>query len=132
MSAQVIGAVSQQQSQAKPSTKARRTVAPYTDIYETPENIVLVADMPGVGLEDINISLEDDTLVIEGTRHEVLRDGYKPVYAEYELSNYRRVFTVSTDIARDKITATAKDGVLTLTLPKAEPVKARKITVLAT
>lgn len=112
-------------------TRNRRALVPRADIYETPESIVLMAEMPGVAEDSVNIILENDLLTIEGNGADEARAGFALAYAEYEIGDYRRAFTLSTQVDRDKIVATVKDGVLTLVLPKAEPAKARKITVRA-
>jgi len=110
-------------------TRARPVFVPRADIFETPDAIVLVADVPGVKESNLNITLENDVLTIEGNVEPEARPGFSLAHAEYEVGDYRRVFTLSTDVDRAKIEATLKSGVLTLTLPKAEPAKARKIAV---
>lgn len=110
-------------------SEVQRTTTPRTDIYETPEALVLLTDMPGVREDNVEVTLENDVLTLSGTVESKRRPGYRLGYAEYESSNYRRVFTVNTDIARDRIEATLKDGVLKVVLPKVEPAKARKISV---
>jgi len=112
-------------------TRARPVFVPRADIYETPEAIVLLADVPGVKEGNLSITLEDDVLTIEGNVEPEVRQGFSLAHAEYEVGDYRRVFTLSTDVDRDKIEATLKAGVLKLVLPKAEPAKARKIAVRA-
>ena len=112
-------------------TRARPVFVPRADIYETPEAIVLLADVPGVKESNLSITLENDVLTIEGNVEPEAHSGFSLAHAEYEVGDYRRVFTLSTDVDRDKIEATLKAGVLTLVLPKAEPAKARKIAVRA-
>jgi len=108
-------------------TSSRRVFIPPTDIYETPESIVVVAEIPGVSPDGVDITLERRVLTIRGRAADQDHDGYRQIYNEYDDGDYERVFTLSEDIDRDRISATHKNGVLHLVLPKAEPVKARKI-----
>ena len=101
---------------------------PPTDIRETDEAIVLVADMPGVSAESVEITLEDELLTVKGTVHQQDRRPTRPAYTEFELGNYERSFLVSDDIDGDGIDAHMSNGVLTLTLPKVHPTH-RKIDV---
>ena len=94
---------------------------PRVDIYETEDGIVLKADMPGVGEESVDITLEKNVLTINGYVEPEEREDYCLTYAEYRVGDYQRSFTVSNEIDQDKIEATLKNGVLTLNLPKAVP-----------
>ncbi len=101
---------------------------PAVDIYESPTEVVLLADMPGVGPGQVDIDLKNDTLSLIG------RVGGKPeegssLLAEYRMGNYFRNFRISDVVDREKITASMKDGVLRLVLPKAEKAKPRKIAI---
>ena len=131
MATNVLQRQDAQTSEKVERTRSRRVFVPPVDIFETPESVVLVADMPGVAEKDVSITLENDLLTIEGNLEDPSYPGQALTYQEYENGDYRRVFTLSTDVERDKIAATVKDGVLRLELPKAEPVKARKIEVRA-
>ena len=110
-------------------TRARRTYAPRTDIFETNDALVLVADMPGVMQDDLDITLERRELTIRGRTADYAPEGYSPVYGEYESGDYERTFVVSDEIDADKIEARLKDGVLHLTLPKAAAAQAKRIQV---
>jgi len=112
-------------------TRNRRVYSPRVDIFEKDNTIVLLADMPGTDETNINISLEKNILTITGEVDVQQRQGYQLEYAEYGVGDYSRSFTVSEDIDRDKIEATVKNGVLRLTLPKAEAAKPRRIDVRA-
>jgi HSP20 family molecular chaperone IbpA len=104
---------------------------PAVDIFETKDELVLVADMPGVPADALNVHLEGDELAIEGrVRPEDYQD-LKPLYVEYGVGGYYRRFTLGEMIDRDGIKAQMKNGVLVLKLPKAERARARKITVEA-
>ena len=102
---------------------------PRVDIYETKDATILLADMPGVGSNDVEIELEDSILTIKGRVKPVEREGYELIYSEYAEGEYERSFSLSDGVDRDKIEATMKNGVLRLVLPKAEELKPKKIEV---
>ena len=112
-------------------TRTRRTFIPLADIYETPEWIVVLAEMPGVAPDKVDITLERRVLTIRGRSENQQHANYRRIYAEYEDGDYERVFTLSEDIDRDRIEARHKDGVLHLVLPQAETAKTRKIELKA-
>lgn len=112
-------------------TRSGPTYVPPTDIYETEDAIYVVADMPGVGPEGVEVALEGSTLTISGTPEGHEPEAGEALRLEYEPGGYLRAFTVSDAIERDGIRAVIKDGVLTLTLPKAGPARTRKINVQA-
>jgi HSP20 family protein len=109
-------------------TREQPVFVPRADIYEKNDAIVLVADMPGVSPEAVDITLEQNTLTIRGYVEPVEPEGYTLAYAEYRVGDYERSFTLSSQIDRDKIEATIKDGVLHLHLFKVSP-STTKITV---
>jgi HSP20 family protein len=111
-------------------TRDRACFVPRADIYETNDGITVVADMPGVDENSVDITLEQNVLTINGYTTPVASEGYRLAYAEYQVGDYQRRFTISEQIDRDKIEAVVKDGVLRLHLPKVEPTT-RKITVKA-
>ena len=111
-------------------TRAGACFVPRADIYETNEGIVVLADMPGVDEESIDITLEQNVLTINGYVASQRPEDYSLAYAEYRVGDYQRRFTVSDQIDKDNIGATMKDGVLRLHLPKAEP-STKKISVKA-
>jgi HSP20 family molecular chaperone IbpA len=112
-------------------TRARKAYVPRVDIYETNDEIVVLADMPGVDENAVDITLEKNVLSINGYVEPEQPDNYSLAYAEYEVGDYQRSFTLSDEIDRDNIQAAVKNGVLHLHLPKAGPAKVRKITVKA-
>jgi HSP20 family molecular chaperone IbpA len=112
------------------STVSARTFLPTTDIYEADQALTLVMEMPGVDKGDLDISIEDDVLSVFGRIDFSKYEKLQPVYTEYNIGHYRRRFSLSPSrVDRDKIRAEIRDGVLTLTLPKAEQAKPRKIAV---
>jgi len=112
-------------------TRARRQYVPRADIYETDDNIIVVADMPGVDESTIDVTVEKNVLSISGYPEIERPDGHRLAYAEYETGDYVRNFTLSDQIDQEHIEAVVRDGVLRLTLPKAAPAKAKKIEVKA-
>jgi HSP20 family protein len=112
-------------------TRAQRVYVPRTGIYELEDAILVVANMPGVDENSIDITLDKNLLTIKGYVEEHVPEGYSLAYAEYEIGDYERSFTLSDEIDREKIEAVVRDGVLRLRLPKAEPVMAKKIGVKA-
>jgi HSP20 family molecular chaperone IbpA len=105
----------------------RPVFLPPADIYETNDAIVVMAEMPGVGPDGVDITLERRVLTLRGRSAANEHTGYQRVYNEYADGDYERVFTLSEAIDRDKIEATLRDGVLHLVLPKAELARARRI-----
>lgn len=112
-------------------TTSGRVYAPRTDIYEADDQLVLLADMPGVDESTIDIRLDNGELTIVGHVEDTTPEGYRPMWTEYQTGDYRRVFLLPDDIDADGIEASVKNGVLKLTLPYAEDVKPKKIEVKA-
>ena len=107
-----------------------RYYIPYTDIHETDEALTVVMEMPGVEKKDINVSLENDVLRVDGQIDFGKKyEGMEPVYTEGNVGPYTRSFTLSNRIDQEKISAQLKDGVLTLTLPKAKEALLRRISI---
>jgi HSP20 family protein len=119
--------------QAEPKTTAERTdrqefVAPAVNIFETKDGYVLEAEMPGVNKEGLEITLEGNEITIAGRRAAEPVKG-DLLFGERSGADYRRVFELDPAIDTAKISATMEQGILTLTLPKSEQVKPRKIVV---
>lgn len=110
-------------------TRSGKVFIPNVDIIEKANEIILMADMPGVDEKSIDITLENKQLVIEGHITSDRPEGMTLQYAEYNIGDYYRAFTITDDIDRDKIVAKHENGVLNLHLPKAEAAKAKKISV---
>ncbi len=112
------------------TTIPARIFMPTTDIFETEEALTVVMEMPGVDRSSIDIHLENDVLNVEGRIDFSKYEKLQPVYTEYNIGHYRRRFTLSPSrIDQNRIKADVKDGVLTLTLQKAEQAKPRRISV---
>jgi HSP20 family protein len=104
-----------------------RYIQPPVDIHETPNGLVLLADLPGVGPGDLDVRLEDNILTIKAkAKHAVTGE---PIYREFDLVNFFRQFELSDQVDQGKITARLNHGVLTLELPTAEKTKPKQITV---
>lgn len=106
-----------------------KVYAPAVDIIERKEDILLIADMPGVDDKSVEITIEKDILTLDGRVETKLPEGHRLLISEYGTGDYHRVFTFSDEIDKEKILATVKHGVLRLTLPKTEAIKTRKIPV---
>jgi HSP20 family molecular chaperone IbpA len=111
------------------ATVPARTYVPTTDIFEAEHALTVILEMPGVEKENVEINVEAGVLNIAGRVDFSKYDGMQPVYTEYNVGNYRRSFSLSNKIDQNKIAAEMKDGVLTVTLPKAEEAKPRKISI---
>ncbi|MHB0956006.1 MAG: Hsp20/alpha crystallin family protein [Pirellulaceae bacterium] len=109
-------------------TRGGLTYSPRIDIWETENELVLYADMPGVRADDLEIQFENRELRIHGKvrpRHENINF----LYGEYGIGDFYRTFTIGESIDAEGISAEVRDGVLKLHLPKTEAVKPRRITV---
>ncbi len=109
-------------------TFAGRFYQPQVDIYSTDEEITLVADVPGVQREGLDIDLRDGVLTLVGKVPEVSEE-LRLVQREYEIGGYMRRFNIHEDIDSEAIEARLSDGVLTVSLPLAEAARPRKIEV---
>lgn len=106
-----------------------RVFLPAVDIFETPEALTLVADMPGVPNDKVTLDIKDNHLVISGEIVPPMNAGETMLLQEYQTGDFQREFQLGSIIDQARIEATIKDGVLRLTLPKAEKAKPRKIEV---
>lgn len=115
--------------QSPENTRPRKIYVPKADIFESSESIVVLADMPGVDQDSVDIMLEKNILTINGHVPFKPIPDHTLVYSEYGIGDYRRVFTLSNEIDREGIEASVDNGVLRLTLPKSKNVLPKKITV---
>jgi HSP20 family protein len=110
--------------------QSNRPWAPAVDIYETENELVLKADLPDVELKDLDVRVENQTLTITGERKFERQGGSKGYHrVERSYGNFARSFSVPNTFDTDKIDASFKNGVLTVTLPKKEAAKPRQIKV---
>jgi HSP20 family protein len=121
-------------TQKKPETMARtngepRYVRPDFDVFRADDNFIAEVYLPGVTKENVNVSVEEDVLEVTGHREQQVPEGWRPVRRELPQADFRLRLTLHRDIDREKIHAELKDGVLRLTLPRAESVKPRQIQI---
>jgi len=106
------------------------TWAPAVDIYETPDSIVLQAELPGLSKDDIDIQVRDNVLTLKGERRsekEVKEGNYLRVERAY--GGFQRAFTLPAAVQADKVRAVFRDGVLDVSIPKAEEAKPKQIKI---
>jgi HSP20 family protein len=107
----------------------RPVVVPYVDVFENEQELVVVADLPGVARDDLTIRLEENELTIEARRSPVTQGA--PLATEYRTADYRRSFVLPRGIDRDAIDARLTAGVLRVGLPKAAAARPRRIEIKA-
>jgi HSP20 family protein len=112
-------------------TRPGLVFTPAVDIFETEKELTLLADMPGVKADDLTIDLRENVLTLNGEVKLPDLSDEEVVFQEYRTGKYSRQFNLTEMIDQSKIDAELKDGVLRLTLPKAEAAKPRKIKVKA-
>ncbi len=115
-----------------PSVQPRENapvLQPPVDICEDADGITLLADMPGVSRERLNIQVDKDTLLIEGEAKIDMPEGMQPLYADVRSTRYRRSFVLSGELETHSISASLKDGVLSLRINKRPESRPRKIEV---
>lgn len=122
---------SDKQQPALDSTANERAVSPVVDVFEDETGITLLADMPGVPRDQLELHVEGDTLLIEGRVQPQTPDGLEAIYAELRVPRWRRSFTLSRELDTSKVDANLKDGVLTLRIPKQAHAQPRRIAVNA-
>jgi HSP20 family protein len=117
------------QTQTQPNGTTRESfLTPLANIVETKDGYVVEAELPGVGKDGLEVTVENGELTITGRRG-TYAGGGKALYRESRSQDYRRVFEIDSSIDTTRIGAKIEQGILTLSLPKAEAVKPRKIVV---
>lgn len=109
----------------------RRVYLPPVDILETEDAVMVVADVPGVDENSVEITIEKNVLSLKGKVDITPPDGYSLAYSEYGVGDFERVFTISNEVDRERVEATVKNGVLRLKLPKAKQALTKKVSVKA-
>ncbi len=104
-------------------------VIPPVDVFENEASITLLADLPGVARDQLNVRVDGETLVLEATVATAGPENMELVYGEAQWPAYRRQFTLSRELDTSRVDAQLKDGVLRLTIPKAEEARPRRIQV---
>ena len=102
---------------------------PALDLYQNNDNVVAVVELPGMRKEDIDVSLHDGMLTIAGERQSSSSEGENAERTERFSGKFRRSVTLPTRVDASKVSASYKDGILTVTLPKAEEAKPKKVEV---
>lgn len=116
------------QSKQVPNTRdSSKTLRPPVDIFESPEGLTVIADLPGAQKEDVQIQVENDILTIKAVAKSQLT--IDPTYREFELYPYFRQFQLSDKTDQEKIKAEMKNGVLIIHLPKKESAKPKQIPI---
>lgn len=103
--------------------------SPALDLYQNNDNVVAVLELAGMRKEDIQISLNDGTLTISGERKSSSSNGEKAERTERYVGSFRRSISLPATVDVNKVSATYRDGILTVTLPKAEEAKPKRIDV---
>ena len=105
---------------------------PSVDVFEDKESLKIVAELPGLKPEDVKITLENSTLTLRGEKKQIAEEKTERVH-RYERSygSFERSFSLPNTVDADKVAASFENGVLTITLPKAEKAKPREIAVAA-
>jgi len=102
---------------------------PQTNLYDTGEQLRLVALVPGIGKADLNIRLQGNYLELSGTRKVEIPKGYKAHRVERGTTSFTRSFTLPVEVDAERVEAVLSDGILTLVMPKAEAAKPKQITI---
>lgn len=106
-----------------------QALLPQVDVYENKDGILLVADLPGVPKDKLELRVDNDTLLIEADIVQDTPENMEAAYAEVRLSRYRRAFSLSSELDSSKIDAQLRDGVLNLRIPKHPHAQPRRIEV---
>jgi len=114
----------------RPSAGREREIRLPLDVYTTPNEIVILANVPGLKPEDVNITLENDTLSISGEIKAPM-ENVDYIFQERPYGKFNRVLTINVPVDNDKVEASFDSGVLTITLPKAEAARPKVIKVEA-
>lgn len=103
---------------------------PPVDIYETAENLVIKAELPGLSTEDVNVRVEDNVLTLKGERkriEEIDRENYHLIERSY--GHFRRSFVLPNNVDQERVQAKFKDGVLFIAIPKLKRIRPKKIAI---
>ncbi len=112
-----------------PAVRRERPMIPPVDIYETEEALILVADMPGVTKESVEVKIDENVLHMRGEIVDLPGEEVEPLYVELRGSEYYRAFTIGPEFDLDKIEASMEAGVLRIYLPKVEAERPKKIEI---
>jgi HSP20 family protein len=111
------------------SAESETALRPPVDIFEDSDGLTLLADLPGVSKERLDVRVERSTLILEGGVEIALPEHLQAVYADIRSTHYQRRFALSEELEAERIEASLKDGVLTVRIPKRAESKPRRIEV---
>ncbi|WP_163340796.1 Hsp20/alpha crystallin family protein [Desulfopila sp. IMCC35008] len=103
--------------------------APKTNMYDLGDRLQIIAEIPGVAKEDLDIRIQGNYLELSGSRKSDAPEGYKAHRIERGSSSFTRSFTLPADVNAERVEAVLKNGILTMNLPKSEAAKPKQITV---
>ena len=103
--------------------------APRTNLYDAGDHLEIKAEIPGMTKDDLNIKIQGNYLEVNGTRKSDAPEGHKAHRVERKVNSFTRSFTLPSDVDTEKVEAALENGILTLTLPKAEAAKPKQITI---
>jgi HSP20 family protein len=109
--------------------RRRRLVYPPLELVDENDNVTITAELPGVNKDEVELTVLGDTLTIVGEKKLPTEDGVEYIRHERPHGKFHRLVDLPYSVAQDKIKASYKDGILTITLPKAEEAKPRQIAV---
>ncbi|WP_169974788.1 Hsp20/alpha crystallin family protein [Tautonia rosea] len=116
-------------SEARPTSAQAFVQTPLIDIFEEPDGLVLLADLPGAVEESVAIDLEDNLLTLRAEARRSVPESAPALLEEFPFGCYQRTFILSDEVDRSRISAELKHGVLRISLPKAERAKPRRIEI---
>ena len=102
---------------------------PRTNLCDTGDNLEVIAELPGVAKEDLNVKIQGNYLEIGGTRKSDIPEGYEVHRVERDTATFSRSFTLPYEVDASQVAATLKDGLLRITLPKSEAAKPKQISI---
>ena len=124
--------VTTQDKRAAPAKReAKQTLRPAVDIFENGDAITLFADLPGVSDNTLSLEVDDKTLTIQGDIALDMPSDLESLYADVRSTRYQRAFTLSSELDTARISASLSNGLLTVTIPKREEVRPRRIDITA-
>jgi HSP20 family molecular chaperone IbpA len=115
--------------ETRDTTQDLPVALPAVNLYEHEHEVVIVTDLPGVSEQGVDLTVEKHVLTVSGKTEGTAPAGYELRYREFTPVEYRRTFSLTSDLDANRIQATMKHGVLTITLPKSEQAKPRKIAI---
>lgn len=114
---------------AAPPNQPLRSRSPRVDVIETPDGYHLAADLPGVPMNAIELTVEENRLELRAKRTPAVYDGHTPAVRQFGEGEFLRAFSLPQEIDRAAIHADLRDGVLRIEIPKAKPVEPQKVTI---